>query len=459
MSETRLNIVDAETIHEGTLHASMADRCVAALSAEPASFAELQSALTRYIKIADDRSPLDALRSSPQVIMEPWDAGIVIIDLAAQVIAWNSTYSQAQPEGSVDFHDGRAATDTSIWYRIPDTWEFVDSIELYPARAASARARRAACPPLDARPVLYGSPLLEFIVEQVLAFSIPWSLSQEDHDLIDILARKIHGLWLTSPRADLHGQAPRNLLLARREFIDFDLQTRELQWSAQLEAPPCLARASCAYRTAGFGTHENVIYYDLVRHLIHQAFDLRQRACREANHPNYGAVESGGRGNRNELVLLPELLMARLEKIKQTFLESPASNWGDRAPVNIIESERRRLPLALRPSDLIVDNDCPLCVMLAQDAAAGMGIGFEHFSGCNMDDDFAFSFFDTREEWEEENRRMEEFNRDFDRRWQEREARIAAGESAEVVDAALGFDHSREFGDPDCDVSDSELIG
>jgi hypothetical protein len=95
--------------------------------------------------------------------------------------------------------------------------------------------------------------------------------------------------------------------------------------------------------------------------------------------------------------------------------------------------------------------------MSAQDAAAGIGIGFEHFDGSHMDDDFVFSFFATREAWEEENRRMEEFNRDFNRRWQEREARIAAGESAEIVDAALGFDYSSEFGDSD--ASDSKLIG
>ena len=455
MSETRLNIVDAETIHEGTLHASIADLCVAALSAEPETFAELQSALSRYFKIADDRSPLEVLRPSAGVSTEPWDAGIVIIDLAAQVIAWNSTYSQPETEGSVHFHDDRAATDISIWYRIPDTWELVESIEMYPARAASARARRAACPPLDARPVLYGRPLLEFIVERVTALSIPQPASEEEHDLIDTLAREMHRLWLTAPRADLRGQAPRDLLLARREFVDFDLESRELQWSLLLEAPPCLARESCAYRTAGFGTHENVIYYDLVRHLIRQAFDLRQEAHREANHCIYEEVESGGRRNRDEL----ELLVARLEKIRQTWLENPQSDSGGRAPVNIIESERRRLPLALRPSDLVVDDDCPLCAMLAQDAAAGIGIGFEHFDGSHMDEEFAFSFFDTREAWEEENRRMEEFNHDFDCRWKKREARIAAGESAEIVDVELGFDHSREFGDADCDVGDSELIG
>jgi hypothetical protein len=453
MSETRLVIVDAEKNYEGTIHTSMVDRCVAALSAEPETFAELQAALTRYIKLTDDRGPLEGLRPSPEVRTEPRDAGVVIMDLAAQVIAWESTYFQPESEGSVNYHDGRAATDISIRYRIPDSWEFVASIESYSGYAASGRARRAACPPLDARPVLYGRPLLEFIIEQVTALPLPESANQElRDDLIDTLAREIHGRWLTASRTDLQGQAPRDVLLARHEFVDFDLDSRELQWSLLLEAPPCLARESHAYRFAGFGTHENVMYYDLVRHVICSAFD---------SHRSRGAATVDEQMEA-DFPAAPEDLesqVVRLQQIKQTWLQTPGSDSGGRAPVNIIESERRRLPLALRPSDLIIDDDCPLCVMTAQEAAAGVSIGFQHFDGSHMDDDFVFSFFRTREEWEEENRRRQEFHRDFDRRWKEREARIAAGENPDIVDTELGFDYARGLGDAESDVSDAELIG
>jgi len=126
--------------------------------------------------------------------------------------------------------------------------------------------------------------------------------------------------------------------------------------------------------------------------------------------------------------------------------------------VNIIESERCRLPLALQPSELLIDDDCPLCVMSAQEAAAGISIGFQHFDGSHMDEDFAFSFYQTREEWEEEKRRREEFDRDFNRRRKEREARIAAGENPAIVDAALGFDYASEFGESE-DLSGPRLVG
>ena len=48
-----------------------------------------------------------------------------------------------------------------------------------------------------------------------------------------------------------------------------------------------------------------------------------------------------------------------------------------------------------------------------------------------MDEDFAFSWFKTREEWEAENRRREEFNREFNRKWEERQQLIARGETPE----------------------------
>jgi len=298
MSETRLNIVDANTIHEGTIHASIADRCVAALSAEPETIAELRSALTRYI---NDPETLAGLRRSPDVRTERWDAGVVIIDLAAQVIACESTYSQPVSEGTVKYHDGCAATDISIRYRIPDSWQIVDSIELYPRAAAAGRARRAATPPLDARPVLYGRPLLEFILAQAMTRSFPEPDHQDEWpEIFDRQAREIHALWLLTQRSDLREQAPRDVLLARLDFVEFDLYARELQWSILLEAPPCLARESRAYRFAGFGTHENVMYLRSgeVFDLLCDRISSRPRCC--ADHSSGRSRITNGPARTNQ---------------------------------------------------------------------------------------------------------------------------------------------------------------
>lgn len=70
-----------------------------------------------------------------------------------------------------------------------------------------------------------------------------------------------------------------------------------------------------------------------------------------------------------------------------------------------------------------------MCQMFGDETSPlGMGVGFWHLDGSHMDDDFAFSFYRTREEWEAENHRREEFDKEFNRRWEERQQRIARGE-------------------------------
>lgn len=91
MSEVRLNIIDSRGAIHGTAHGFAADAVIAALSAEPETIAELEAALDRYIKHLDDRRPFDFFDASEN--FEPWDAGLVIVDLAARIVATESSYS------------------------------------------------------------------------------------------------------------------------------------------------------------------------------------------------------------------------------------------------------------------------------------------------------------------------------------------------------------------------------
>ena len=243
-------------------------------------------------------------------------------------------------------------------------------------------------------------------------------------------------------------------MLARQDFIDFDLHTRELQWSFQGEGPPCLAKDSHAYKFAGFGTHEWVIYYDLVRHLLSSALEIvRQTSvCRIHSSPEWDlsvpqAHDETARGQASGLEYeknVPAVSgikdntgsniegITYLEQLKTDWLEQPQRDLEGRIPAIIIENERKRLPLALRPRDMIVDEECPMCQMFGDETTPlGMGVGFWHLDGSHMDDDFAFSSYKTCEEWEAENRRREEFNKEFNRRWEERQQRIARGEALE----------------------------
>src|SRR4030095_9183231 len=92
----------------------------AALSAHPETIAELETALQRFIKPVDDRRPFASFQEGTND--QPWDAGIVIIDMGARIVAVQSSYSSPQNRGEVLYHDGEKATDVSVLYRVPEDW-------------------------------------------------------------------------------------------------------------------------------------------------------------------------------------------------------------------------------------------------------------------------------------------------------------------------------------------------
>ena len=377
MSEIRINILDANRAANGTLHGSMADAILAGLASEPETIEELADAMARFAKPADDERHLAGFVDGINEV--PWDAGIVFVDLAARVFTAESSYSILMPEGEVQFHNSRELTEVWLPYRVPRDWLFLDSVDEYEAVAGQRRAKRAAVPPLDPRPVLYGA-IAEFVARECHAAR---KLGKE------CPVAEIHAKWLMTPCDELRGLTPREILLLQREHIDWDMQSREVQWSRLKEAAPCLNQDSYAYRYAGFGTHEIVIYYNLVRMLI---ADCWKRMSEET-----------------EISIQDEI--AYLEQAKAEWLDSPDPEYGGKTPSCLIEYERKRLPWVSSEEDSPFEDDCPYCQALAKER---LEPGFWHLDGCNMDNDFAFSFFHTQEEWEQETRRLGEIARSIE---------------------------------------------
>jgi len=385
MSEVRLNILDASRAICGTIHGSVADAAVAALSAEPETIGELQDAVARFIKPVNDFGPFAAFHADTND--EPSDAGIIFIDLAARVVAAESSYSMPVAAGQILYHDGMQATDVWLPYLAPDDWLFVASIGQYKSFCELRRAERTAAQPLDFRAVLYGA-VVEFIAKQCLA--------ARNANAENPIA-EMHAKWLMTPRPDLRAQSPREMMLGKCDFIDADLQSRELQWSFVGEPAPCLRQDSAAYRFAGFGTHEVVMYYELLRFLLSECW---KRMSEERN-----------------VTLADEV--ARLEKIKADWLECPQPDLGGRNPAYILECERKRLPLIMSAEEIMEDEDCPMCQAMGEEFAPT----FCHLDGCNMDNDFPFSSYRTRGEWEEEQLRQKQYNDEFDRKWEQRKGK------------------------------------
>jgi hypothetical protein len=366
MSDLRINILDASRTINGTLHGYLADAILAGLAAEPETIEELEDAMSRFAKPVCGQKHLARFFSGAN--SEPRDAGIVFVDLAARIFAAESSYSILMPEGEVQYHNGRELTEVWLPYRVGPDWLFLNSLDEYRAVADERRAKREAVLPLDSRSVLYGT-IAAFVANECHAAR----RSRKENPVA-----AIHAKWLMTPRNDLGGLPPREILLMKRDHIDWDMQFREVQWSRLKEPAPCLGKDSRAYRFAGFGTHEITIYYSLVRMLIADCWK-RMSQKKEISMPNE---------------------IERLEQLKAEWLNSPDPEYGGKTPSCLIEYERIRLPWVSSEEDSPFEDDCPCCQAMSGDE---FGPGFWHLDGCNMDDDFAFSFYRTREEWEEEN--------------------------------------------------------
>ena len=107
----------------------------------------------------------------------------------------------------------------------------------------------------------------------------------------------------------------------------------------------------------------------------------------------------------------------RLSDLKEQWLGTPNSEFSGRIPGRIIEMERRRINMTMSAQECLLDDDCPICVSMSEDFDTPM---FWFLDGCNMDERFEFSFFKTRAEWDKEQRRFEEYNREFEEKWAKR---------------------------------------
>jgi hypothetical protein len=404
MSQIRLIVRDAHREIYGDPHANFVNSVVAALTAEPETIEELEAAIERF----EDSQGRGAFATfKPGAADEPYDAGLAVVDLAARLVVCDSTYSVASSSDVVEYHDGTERTEIPIRYQLSDDWQILDEIIDWQASAEHRRRQREAHPPLDVRAVVYGRPLLEFIAREALQAGQRDALSDEaraESDREERIVRDIHARWLMTPRADLREETPREWLLQKQDFINLDLQYRASQWSRMERAPPALDRESHAYRYAGFGTHELVEYYELVRELIWNCRDRAAAAIAKSPYLSAGDF------------LMEEL--PRLELERDAWLRTPDPECHERTPESIIDNERRRMPEAVSGSEAMADPDCPCCQMLADLP----GPTFWHLDGCNMDDEFAFSIMDrTQADWDERQREYEELDERLQERKEEQE--------------------------------------
>lgn len=141
MSEVRLVVREAKQDWSGTIHGSDADLAIAALCADPVTLAEFKTAASRFVRPDNRKSLFQSLR--PGFQDEPYDAGLVVIDLVARLVAIDSTYSSPGPVGSIRYRAERNEDDVVLPYHLADDWLFFYDSLMWQASADQRRQERS----------------------------------------------------------------------------------------------------------------------------------------------------------------------------------------------------------------------------------------------------------------------------------------------------------------------------
>jgi hypothetical protein len=284
--------------------------------------------------------------------------------------------------------------------------------------------------PRPNREVLFGEPMIDDLAARILHVSRSgrWrdSGAADDPQHRYPFTIEVHRDWLMTPRADLDGRMPREMLHGAIGWID------HLEWAQHLRFEDCglmIAAPTevCGYDVAPMAREEVCIYFDLCREIIGAGWHW----CSESN-------ENDG----DDLSAL------------KNFLADVKTGWlgesfeGGSPPRFILECSRRRVPrgsgVAIvgmdgRESEQHVpDCDCPICEMIAD---GSFGVGFTGIDGhhLDLDNEFAFSLCETRAEWEEQQRDHEEFAAEMDRKRAQREGGDSEAEADEFSSAWNGM--------------------
>ena len=270
MSHVRFNISDRDGSVSGDLHGSMTTPLIAALTAEPETIAEFESALHRFIKSESDWPPLHGFLESTKISSHTTPGSSRSISRAARSVI-ETTYTIPHSEGNVRVPSEFADDDDDVYipYRLPDDWTFVDRSRV--SKACADRNREAAS---EASRIRRASDPFRPAVDQAHRYVHRECAS-------DLETQNLFGRHPRGVADDKTYRSPRSNA-ARNTFRETRLHrfrsSHAFAAVVVYESLPAaaLAKDSFAYINAGFGTHEWVLYYDMIRHLLADAATRRE---------------------------------------------------------------------------------------------------------------------------------------------------------------------------------------
>ncbi len=397
---------------------------IAVASEDPASWDEIAGYWPRYrspqVPEFADGLTLDRIERAAATDAIVDEVSWVVIDLVQKRITTGPAFPKVgrdQCFAMVEDEKGNQHWPMSV--HLPPWWELHEQVAV--ATLVDQPRQDPIRVPQVNREVLFGSPMIDNLATRILGTITgeSWQASGavDDPDKRYPFTIAVHRDWLMTPRDDLGGKFPRQMLHGGHHWVE------RLTWSQRIRfddgAPIVAAPDSVeAYESAPMGLEEMVVYFDLIRELIAAGWF-------------WSTSDEGGRSSigRDSSEKSIGKLAEFLADIKQDWLSSPLE--GGSLPRFIIECSRRRVPRGsgvpivgisdVQAEEHIPDCDCPLCLMVAD----GMfGVGFAHLDGhhLELDEEFAFSTCETRQEWNQQQREYAEFAAEMDRKQAEREA-------------------------------------
>jgi len=402
----RLVVLESSNCWMAELDCDTALTVIGLVSEDPSNWAEAMSVWPRYRTpaVCEFASNLLFAETERETALkalldaEAW----VVIDFESKRVLSGGAFQELGPDAALAMViDDRGKQHSPLSIHLPPWWELhegvlVDSVN-QPRQSSIHK-------PHVNRDVLYGDVFLADIAARILQTieSDGWPNGKAGWDEQEVYSFTVavHRDWLMTPREDLGGRTPRDLLHGAIEWSDRVTQGQQFRFAD--DAPLVAAPDDWeGFATAPVGSQEMCMYFDLCREVISAGWKwVESEDGKLARHTHEAALSR-----------LPQFL----RNVKEAWLSSPFE--GGASPSYIIECDRRRVPYAagvaiegieaVVPEQHNTNCECPICEMMAD----GMfGVMFNSIDGhhLELDNEFAFSMHATREAWEEEQREFAE---------------------------------------------------
>ena len=370
------------------------------LSDDPTNWEEAQSAWPRVrTKVVCERPEQLPLEPFPQEnLVELLSAANawVVVDFNSKRVLNGGEFQPFERNTTLAMQtDAQGKQHGFLSIHLPPWWELHNSAQttevLNPRQTPIVKSN------VD-REFLFGAPFLNEIASKIISTvsSASWENKKAAH-LSQVRYRftvELHRDWLMTPRAELDGRKPRDLLHGAQHWSSLVVQSQKHRCT---DGDPLVALPTnwIGYATAPMGFEEICMYFDFCREAIEAGWDW----C-DSKEGRYVIQK-----NKDVIPRLTRFLKRNMDKWLDSSLDDGAP------PSFIIECERRHVPRGggvriegidrVQPDYHVIDCNCPLCTMMIDGT---FGIYFDNIDGYHLelDDEFAFSMSETLEEWEQD---------------------------------------------------------